>query len=263
MAKSSKAIHKAILVWLLTAMLAAAAASLDYLGKVPVRLPVSLGLIFAFYVVATRSLAGRYKDITTLALATMGGLFGYWFPGVYELTSELVAGWISAEIVSGWVGQKLIMPLAIGLSGTVTAMLLYVGTGSERVLRITILASIAAGAAAYMPYDEQLILTIAAPAWHLAVCAGLCKWSLTIAARFQTNCCAFCGFDLEGLRVVVCPSCKRPVASAGPAYRTAVSDHAHQNRVMREQAQAAKDPAPTKDNPAEEEDSKPVYRISG
>lgn len=264
-----RAKHSAVLVWIVATAAAAAAAALDYKGQAPMSLPLVLGFIFAFYVVATRTIAGRYKDLTTLALATMGGLFGYWFPGVYEFYGEIVAGWISSEVVPGWLGQQLVMPLSVVTSGIIAALMLYVGTGSDRVLRVTILTSIAVAASAFIPYDETIVLAVAAATWHAFVCAVLGAWAITSAERFQSNSCAFCGFDLEGLRVQICPACKRPAASAGPAYRAAVSDHARQNELMRskDKAKAKKDAAPDgKSAPAPaaaSTENRRVYRIGG
>lgn len=257
----TRAKHSAILVWIVSTAAASAAAVLDYQGKAPLSLPMTLGLIFAFYVVATRTVAGRYKDLTTLALATMGGLFGYWFPGVYEFFGEIVAGWISAEVVPGWLGQELVMPLSVSTAGVITALMLYVGTGSDRVLRVTILASLCVSGAAFVPYDQDMILAASAAGWNAMVCAILGVWAVTCAERFQSNACAFCGFDLEGLRVQICPACKRPAASAGPAYRAAVTDHARQNELMRQQAKAEnKKSISPKAEPAE---PRRVYRIGG
>lgn len=185
---------------------------------------LSLGVLFAFGVAATRTIAGRHKDISTLVLVFWGLSFGFWaaqWMTAVGLGLSLAAsdGHIPADTV-----DLLHLPITIASAGLATASLLYVGTGCGRVAGHAVFASLAAAVTPLAPVMQQYAIQAGGIAFHAIVCGSLCVWAVRQAVETAGVGCGKCGADLRGLASPVCPACGAQLtARPQPTERPAVA----------------------------------------
>lgn len=210
---------KSFLVWLL-ALGCVAAVGFEFFNRGSTELGlVMLGLIFAGYCVATRTVAKRMKDVTTLLMVGAGGSFGFWFPAIYEVFAQLVVTWSETGVIPADLSGRFALPVALGVSGLMMAAVLYAGTGSGGVFLLTALVS---GVAAGTPLFQHLLGAYESWAmfgamllWHGAVAGMLCSWAVREVKAYKASCCPHCGQELGQVAIAICPACKKRLPGAG------------------------------------------------
>ncbi|MEM1329668.1 MAG: hypothetical protein AAGG07_03810 [Planctomycetota bacterium] len=216
----AQAKRRAALLCVVVALLASA---LGYLvlwgGGEPRQLHLhELGLLFTATVVATRSIAHRAKDLTTVALALAGASFGFWMPPIVDVFTSVTGGWVETEVVGEATAAAIVYPLAIASAGLLSAALLFVACGSDRVFGKVALLSVAVAGAALLPAEQVITLTGAAIVWQVGVSVILGGWAVEATALAANSRCPVCRADLTGVTSPVCPSCKAKLAGAGPLH---------------------------------------------
>lgn len=243
----TKAVHHGILLWLIVVASTVTISVVALQGRYHEFLPHALGFVLAFAVVATRSLACRYKDLTTLVLALFAGSFGLWFEGVYRECGNLAAGWSEAGVLPTWAGEPAAGPLAVLLGGLIAGVLLYVSTGWSRVAQMTGLGTVLAAGLVLLPGSvfgtvfespEYFGPAVAAVTWQSFVSLGLIWWAVEVNRRLAQHGCPYCGADLRGVASPTCPSCGKVPSAAGPSYEDGADEHARVNRALREYYEA-------------------------
>lgn len=209
---------KAVIVWLLTALCGGGLGYLAYTGHTDERLLFAVGLLFLGYVVATRSIAGRMKDISTFLLAAVGLSFPFWIEPLHGVGVELIDGWVSSELIPAGIGSMLPVPTTILISGLMTTALLYLATGRASTLVVAMAATLLAAGGPFVPGYESEGLLGGILLWNLLVCANLCSWSVAIAKCVAESQCPHCGFDLRRVSSPTCPACHRRLPNAGPLH---------------------------------------------
>jgi len=209
---------KAVIVWLLTAVCGGGLGYLAYTGQTSEQLLFAVGLLFLGYVVATRSIAERMKDISTFLLAAVGLSFPFWIEPLHNIGVELIEGWVSSELIPADLAPMLPIPSTILISGVMISALLYLATGRGTTLGVALLATMIAAAAPALPGYEFEGLLGGMLLWNLLVCANLCAWSVQMAKCVAESRCPHCGFDLRRVSSPTCPACHRRLPSAGPLH---------------------------------------------
>jgi hypothetical protein len=111
-----------------------------------------------------------------------------------------------------WITQWIVMNLF-------TCLLLWVITGSRRVLIVSVGASLVVGLYMFMLYRPNMAIfpnpgpldAALGPLWQLAVSAGLIWWSVDARLHaFAAGHCPACGYDLRGANHSRCPECASP-----------------------------------------------------
>ncbi|TVQ60660.1 MAG: hypothetical protein EA378_11275 [Phycisphaerales bacterium] len=210
---------KSFLVWLI-AVGAVAAVGFEFFQRGSTEMGlIMLGLIFAGYCVATRTVARRGKDATTLLMVGAGGTFGFWFPPLYELFAQIVVTWAETGVLPADLAGRFALPVALGVSGLMMAAVLYAGTSSGGVFMLTVLVS---GVAAGTPIFQHLLgpyepwgMFGAMVLWHAAVAGMLASWAVRQAKEHRAASCPHCGKDLGQIAIAICPSCKKRLPGAG------------------------------------------------
>jgi len=181
---------------------------------------ILLGLIFAAYCVATRTIAGRAKDATTLLLVGAGGAFGFWFPPLHDLFAEVVVTWAETGVIPAEYAAGIATPVAVSASGLMIAAVLYASTSSGSMFFTTVLVTSFVASApmfkhllgVYEPYAMPGALLL----WHGAVAGSLGAWAVRQVRDRKASACPSCGFDLAANpATAVCPKCKKRLPNAG------------------------------------------------
>ncbi|MEM9064716.1 MAG: hypothetical protein AAGB51_04420 [Planctomycetota bacterium] len=243
----TRAVHRGILLWIVLMAAALTMGVLALQGQHHEWLPHAFGFTLCGLFVATRSLACRYKDMTTLGLAVCGAGFGWWFPIVNREGAKLAEGWAQAGVLPEGSGLVAGPPLAIAAGGLVMGIMLYVSTGWLRVAQFVLLGTLLSAGAVLLPdrlaagfveSPEYAGPVMAGLVWEASVAFGLIWWGVEINRRFAEHGCPYCGRDLRGVASPTCPSCGKVPAAAGPAYEDGMGEHARVNKALRDYYQS-------------------------
>lgn len=195
---------RAWLIWLVVVGTAAAAVMHARHENASREVLFILGLVFAFGVLATGTLAGKLRDAGTIVVALWGASFGLWaMPWLagtaMALQESARLGWIASDLPA-----TLHLPVAILSAGWMTVAVLYLATGSARVAGQATAGSLAAAVTPLIPEHTDAFIAWSAVLWHALICQGLCAWALQSAIG---RCCRHCGTDMSGQRSPICPRC--------------------------------------------------------
>lgn len=166
-----------------------------------------VGVAFAGSVVGYALVARRSALGTAVVLAWSIG-FGTWFPAWMDQVLPAGRHWlIQAGVNDPQLLSRLVLPMAIGSAGVVTAALLYLMTFSGRVVLQTALISLVAAATPLLPVAEREVVLGGIIAWHAVVSGSLFRWMVDGVRSGAGLSCARCGVDLVGISSPVCPGC--------------------------------------------------------
>jgi|GEM_PF-1856950 len=221
-----KARSRARITWFAATGLSAGVVYIAYTDGFNKMLVLLLGLIFAGYVVASRSIARKSKNLATAIIAGTGASAVFWIHPLYDVISEVVRGWSSAGLIPAHVALEAALPATIGVAGIMMGALLHLST--SRVT--TIIQSVAVtGVAALAPLSPQYTyeaILASIVLWQAVMCESLCRWAVKTFQERSANECPHCGFNLEHMTTPLCPACQRRLPQAGPlhAVSSAYSD---------------------------------------
>ncbi|MDX9912757.1 MAG: hypothetical protein RBS39_13095 [Phycisphaerales bacterium] len=198
---------------------------------------LALGLLFGAYVIATRNLASRLLEGSTLALVAWGATMPFWFPVWHDqvrigLSSAgaIQIGFLGSEALGqlGYTSDAiepaaLALPLAVLIAGCVTGVMLLVTTSSPAVLWRVALGSVLAAVALAIPRWPVTGAQASVVVWHACACSALTRWAIVQTRARSAGFCPSCGTDVGGMASPICPKCKRTL-KRGPARRKATED---------------------------------------
>lgn len=187
---------------------------------------LALGLIFAAYAMSAYWVAGRLRTLSATVVVCWGTAFGLWFPVWHERVGEWAAAWMPfLSAVDFASTERLQWPIAVCGAGWATAVMLFIATGSGRVVAQTALLSLVAAMASLVPWRESLPAMLGIVAWHAGVAASLCRAAVDTVRGGAGLACWNCGRDTAGLSSPVCPGCGRRLTRAAVAATPLFATH--------------------------------------
>jgi len=206
----------AALVWL--ASMAGAAGAALHFGTQPdyQMTQFAFGLLLAGYGTIAMAIAGRLETLATIVVLALGLAFAVWFTVWVEAAVDVVHPWLT-QIGLEQFGNVTTIPAAVASFGCVAAAVLYLATGSSRVVLQVGLLSVASGMAFASPVYANEIALAGALLWHAGTSASLLQWAMSMHRVRAGFGCPACAADLSGTNTRSCPRCGLHLASSDSA----------------------------------------------
>ena len=213
-----KARSRARITWFAATGLSAGVAYIAYTDGFNRFLVLLLGLIFAGYVVASRSIARKSKNFSTVLLAAAGASAVFWFHPLYSVISEVILGWSSAGLIPAHIATDAVLPATIGVAGIMLGALLHLSTSRLTTFVQTVAVTGVAALAPLSPQYAHEAMLVSLVLWQAIMCESLCRWAVRSFQERSANECPHCGFNLEHMNTPLCPACQRRLPQAGPLH---------------------------------------------